>query len=512
MTRIIAAIIILLATAGGLLLLVRPGSPAGPSTSPRSVVVLCAAGLRTPAEAAATTFTAETGIAVRFQFGGSGQLLGTLGGGAPGDLFIAGDASYIRLGREKQVIREALPLAEQRPVIAVAAGNPKGVRTLADLKGLRYGLPNPEAASLGRTLKEGLGPAWVALAAGAAVTKPTVTDLVTDLQVGGLDAALIWDANAAQVPALQAVAAAELDLLRESLTVGVCSRSADPSAALAFARWLASPEHGAPVWTRQGYRALPGDAWALRPNLTLYAGGVNRLGVEEGLKRFAEREGVEITTIFNGCGILCADMKQLAKTPGAAMPDAYYACDLCFVPPVADIFPEAVLITETDIVLAVAKGNPKGIRTLADLAQPGLTVGLCNAEQSTLGYMTKRMLAQAGLEKAVMANVRSQVPTADLLVNQLRTGSIDAAVIYAVNARPQAATIDAIAIDLPGAKAIQPFAVAAKSPHAQLAHRLLDHLKASRSDFEAKGFRWRGEAQPVESRSIDPDPASRARP
>jgi ABC-type molybdate transport system substrate-binding protein len=512
MTRIIIAILLVLALAGGLLLLVRPGSGAGGPVPSRAIVVHCAAGLRTPAETAAAAFTAATGIAVRFQFGGSGQLLGSLSGGAPGDLFLAGDASYIRLGAEKQVIGEVLPLAEQRPVIAVPAGNPKGIHSLADLKGLRYGLPNPEAASLGRTLKDGLGPAWNTLAAGAAVTKPTVTDLVTDLQVGGLDAIILWDAITTQVPGLQAVAAPELAPLRETLTIGVCSRAEEPAAALAFARWLASPEHGAPVWTAKGYRALPGDAWAMRPNLTLYSGGVNRLGVEAGLKRFAEREGVEITTVFNGCGILCADMKQLARSPGAAMPDAYYACDLCFVPPVADLFPEAVLITETDIVLAVAKGNPKGVRTLADLAQPGLTVGLCNAEQSTLGYMTKRMLAQAGLEKAVMANVRSQVPTADLLVNQLRTGSIDAAVIYAVNAKPQAATIEAITIDLPGAKAIQPFAVAAKSPRAQLAHRLLDHLKASRSDFESKGFRWRGDAPPVESRTLDPDPASRVRP
>ena len=512
MTRILLAIFVLLAIAVGLFFLAGPRHSNAGKTEAQPLVVFCAAALRAPAEAAASEFTTATGIPVRFQFGGSGQLLGSLSAGAPADLFLAGDASYIKLGREKQVIREAIPVAEQRPVIAVPAGNPKGVHTLADLKGLRYGLPNPESASLGRTLKEGLGPAWADLAAAAAVTKPTVTDLLADLQVGGLDAALIWDANAARVPSLLAVAAPELAALHESLVVGVCGRSGNPVAALAFARWLASPEHGAPVWTANGYRALPGDAWALRPTLTLYSGGVNRLGVQDGLKRFAEREGVEITTVFNGCGILCADMKQLAKSPGSNFPDAYYACDLCFVPPVADLFPEAVLITETDIVLAVAKGNPKGVHTLADLAQPGLVVGLCNAEQSTLGYMTKRMLTSSGLEKAVMANVRSQVPTADLLINQLRTGSIDAAVVYAVNVKPQAAFLDSCTIDQAGAKAVQPFSVAAKSPRAQLAHRLLDHLLASRSDFEEKGFRWRGGQAPVDSTTIDPDPASRTRP
>lgn len=510
MRRLLLALVLLALAATGLVWLAsaRPeaGTPGG-----TTIEVLCAAGLRAGAERAAADFTRATGIAVRFQFGGSGQLLGSLAAGAPADAFLAGDESYIRLGREQGLLRETITLAEQRPVVAVRAGNPRGVRGLADLRGLRYGLPNPEAASLGRTLRTGLGAGWQPLADGAAVLKPTVMDLVADLQVGSLDAAILWDANVAAVPGLVAVAAPELTTLRESLTIGVAERTPRAAAALAFARWLASPEHGAPVWTAAGYRALPGDSWAPRPTLTLYSGGVNRLGVEDGLKRFSEREGVELSTIFNGCGILCADMTQLAKS-GGAIPDAYYACDLCFVPPVADLFPEAVLVTETDIVIAVAKGNPKGVRTLADLAQPGLAVGLCNAEQSTLGYMTRHLLRNANLERAVTANVRVEVPTADLLINQLRTGALDAVIVYEVNAKPQAETLEWTVIEAPGAKAVQPFAVAAKSPRAQLARRLLDHLRGSRADFEAKGFRWRGDAPAVPSASIDPDPASRARP
>lgn len=57
-------------------------------------------------------------------------------------------------------------------------------------------------------------------------------------------------------------------------------------------------------------------------------------------------------------------------------PDVYYACDVCFVPPVAEQFPEAVLLTETAIVIAVPEGNPAGIKTLSDLARGGLRVGL----------------------------------------------------------------------------------------------------------------------------------------
>ncbi len=65
------------------------------------------------------------------------------------------------------------------------------------------------------------------------------------------------------------------------------------------------------------------------------------------------------------------------------------------------------------------------MRTLTDLARPGLKVGICNQKQSTLGYMTAGMLKSSGLEEAVRKNVVVEVPTADLLINQLRAGALD---------------------------------------------------------------------------------------
>ena len=84
------------------------------------------------------------------------------------------------------------------------------------------------------------------------------------------------------------------------------------------------------------------------------------------------------------------------------------------MPPVAAHFPEAVILTEATIVIAVPKGNPKNIKTLADLGKPGLKVGIGNAMQSTLVFMTDSMLSAAKVKEAVMANAVSQVPAGDL--------------------------------------------------------------------------------------------------
>ena len=517
MPRLLIALVVVLAVTIALVIVAtEPGSvglksKGRPGTAAQELTVLCAAGLRKPAEACAAGFTKETGIAVRFQFGGSGQLIGQLATGVPADLFLPADGTYLAIGREKKLLREAIPLAEQHPVIAVAAGNPKAIAGLDGLKpGLKYALASPEAASLGRTLKTGLGERWAALAAGAAVLKPTVTELLNDLQVGAVDAVLVWNATGTGMKNVQAVEDPALAKLSERALATVVAASPRPTQALAFARWLASPEHGNPVWAAAGFTPVKGDAWALKPTLSLHSGSVNRIGIQATLKEFADREGAELTTVFNGCGILCATMKQMADDK-KAMPDAYYACDICFVAPVAAHFPEAVILTEADIVIAVPKGNPKGIKSLIDLAQPGLKLGIGNAMQSTLGYMTDRMLAAANIKDKVLANAVSQVPTGDLLINQLRTGSLDAAIVYNTNVKPQAEHLDTITIQVAGAKAMQPFAVGKDSDRAQLAYRLMDALRGGRNRSEAAGFRWI-DSGPKASTSFPTDPADANRP
>ena len=475
-----------------------------PSAVDRTLTVYCAAGIKKPVEAIATAYRGELGVAAELQYGGTASLLSAIRVAKKGDLFVAADEAAVAEARRMGLVREVLPLVRQTPVIAVMKGNPKGIRSLDDLlrPGTRFALANPESASIGRVTRRVLGKRWEAFGARAAVFKPTVMDIASDVTLGAVDAAVVWDSTVSQFAALEMVPVTEFAGAAETASVAVLAACLRPAAALRFARYLTAPEKGAPLFAALGFHPAGGDKWSVKPALVFHSGGVNRPAIQETLKEFADREGVDLTTVFNGCGILCATMRAMAKTPDARIPDAYYACDVCFVPPVADLYPEAVVLTEADIMLAVPKGNPKGIHTLSDLAAPGLKIGVCNSQQSTLGYMTKGMLKDTGLLDSVMKNVCSQVPTADLLVNQLRTGSLDAAIVYDVNAKPVAAYIDTIPIKHAGAKAMQPFAVAAKSPNAQMARRLLAFLRANRARFEKAGFHWRGDEAAVASKDI----------
>jgi molybdenum ABC transporter molybdate-binding protein len=456
--------------------------------------IFCAAGIKGPMEAVAAAYQKDLGVPAQLEYGGTASLLSAIRVSRAGDLFVAADDAAMAEARKLGLVREVLPLVSQTPVITVRKGNPKSITVLDDLlkDGIRFALANPEGASIGRVTKRVLGPRWDTFASKATVLKPTVMDIAADVKLGAVDAAIVWDSTVPQFDgALESIAVPEFNAAPENASVGVIAASQQPTAALRFARYITSPEKGNPIFAFKGFKPARGDQWSERPKFVLYSGSVNRLAVQQTLQEFADREGVDLTTVFNGCGVLCASMKAMTQSPGAHVPDVYYACDVCFVPPVADLYPQAIVLTEADIVIAVPKGNPAHVAALADLARPGLKVGICNAEQATLGFMTKAMLKQANLLPQVMANVRSQVPTADFLVNQLRTGSLDAAIVYSINAKPAAEHIDTIPIPGAVSKAVQPFAVAAATPYPLLSHRLLDCLKANRQRFEDAGFRWR---------------------
>jgi ABC-type molybdate transport system substrate-binding protein len=254
-----------------------------------------------------------------------------------------------------------------------------------------------------------------------------------------------------------------------------------------FARYVAARDRGLPRFTEQGFAVVEGDVWEEEPELRLFAGAMLRPAIEKTVAGFEKREGVKVTRVYNGCGILVAQMQA-----GKAAPDAYFACDQSFMNQVHDLFLDSVPVSTNQLVILVPRGNPHHVRSLSDLGKPGLKVGVGHEKQCALGLITQETLKQNGTLDPVMKNVKVQSPTGDMLVNQLRTKSLDAVIAYVSNATEAADELEAVAIDIPCAVAVQPFAVSKDTPHRQLATRLLNAIRSaeSRERFESSGFHW----------------------
>jgi molybdenum ABC transporter molybdate-binding protein len=451
----------------------------------------CAAGMKPAVSEIVKEYQKQYNVKIDIQYGGSGTLLANLRVAKKGDLYLAGDSSYIDTAQEYNLIDEVQEVAYLTPVIGVRKGNPQQIKVLRDLlkSGLRIAIGNPDAASIGRQSKKILSQVgmWDGVQQNIQVLKPTVNELANDLKLGTIDAAVIWDATGKQYPEIENVIVPEFEKHKKRVTVAVLKTCKNPTVALSFLRYLSASDKGLSVFKKLGYIPVDGDPWEEVPELLFYSGGVNRVAIDNTLNAFEKREGVRINRIYNGCGILVSQIKAGQR------PDVYLTCDTTFLDQVEDLFYDIEDISSTKIIIAVQKDNPSNLKTLEDLTGKGFKLGVCNPKQSALGHLTAEMLKSMQLYERIMRNVVSQTPTADLLVNQLRTGSLDAVIVYEANVSQVKDYITYIYIEDPRASATQNYGFGHTSKYRYLTKRLMKVLSSSdsRVEYEKQGFDWK---------------------
>ena len=492
--RTLVAMIVSLVVIAALIAWLSSMVPSGPGEDAPRVRIACAAGVKRPVEAAARAYEEAYGVDVELLYGGSATLLGGLEiKPDSADLYVAADSSYIEDGRRKGLLRESIPVARLTPVIAVATGNPHDIHDINDLladKELRVGLANPEAAAVGRATRQVLSEndLWDPLADRLVVMKPTVVDVANDIAIGSLDASVLWDATTHQYEEIEMIEDPLLSSGTRTIEVAVVEGAQAPTEALRFARFLSSRDRGQAHFKRHGYQTGQGDLWSERPRIVLFAGSMFNQAIEDTVQEFALREGVDVERVYNGCGILTGQMKA------GAQPDAYLSCDVRFLEEVKGQFLPGRELAENPMVMITPPGNPRDLHDLEDLLRPGLRVGLAHPEKSALGALTKRLLADRELEDEFIdsGNWVQQAPQGDFLVNAMRTGSLDAAIVYRSNTARSDEQLEILPLETGSLLARQPWAVSRSTEHRNTLSRLLETLvdERSASRFRALGFIW----------------------
>ena len=491
MNRTFVAMLGSLLILGGLLglMMFDSGSSAG-----GTIMFFCAASNRAVMEEIETEYEAETGRNVEIRYDASQTLLSSIEVSRSGDLYLPADAGYLTLAKEKGLSAEVIPVARQKGVIAVRKGNDKNIQTFADLLNPDIVLvqANPDATAIGKVTRRELKKQdlWEQLDKATTAYRGTVTEVANDLLVDAADVGIVYDAVLHTYPGLEFISIPELKGTESRIGITVIADSKQPAAALHFARYVAARDRGLKHYAAHGFTIEDGDHWEDRPDVSVFAGSMLRPAIDRTIKDFEKREGVRVTRVYNGCGILVAQMKAGQK------PDAYFACDLEFMQQVKDLFPDPTNVSENELVILVQKGNPKKIASLEDLTANGLRVGVGHEKQCAMGWITQNVLKESGLQSEVMENVTVQVPTGDMLVNELRAGALDAAVVYLSNAAGSVEHVDAVRIKgLDCSIAIQPFAIAEQSRYRQITERLFERIISTESQdqFRAEGFRWKAD-------------------
>ncbi len=457
--------------------------------------VYCAETMRESLTDIAADYEAEYGQRVILHPGPSQAILVNLELNKKGDLFIPADESFVELARKKHLVTAVEDVARMNPVVIVRRDFGKEIKTWNDLvsPGIKLCLGNTETTAIGKILKREFSAAkrWEEVAARVTTYAGNISEVRNNVVLGTVDAGIVWDMIAEQVKdKVTIVHLKELESAGGLAQVSLANTSEQPIAARRFARYIRAKDKGAVHLKKAGFtKVYEGYAMDETPELLVYAGSMLQPALKKSIIEFEEREHVKVITVYNGCGILVSQMKAADKT----FPDIYFACDTSFMKDVQTKFNDPTNISNNQLMIVVKKGNPHDVKKLTDLAKKDLRVGVGHEHQCALGALTKETFIRTGTYAKIMKNIKEQAPTGDLLINQLRVGSLDAVVAYRSNMFGFEADLEGTPITgIPCATPSQPIAISKNSSHPQLSKLLMEYLSTeqSRGRFEEAGFGW----------------------
>lgn len=218
-------------------------SSCGPKSGD-NVTVFAASSLT---EAFTSLAKQDPSLHVTFNFGASSTLATQIQNGAPADVFASADETNMRMVTSRSTV-----FARNRLAIAVAVGDPKHIRTLADLA--RPGLIAALCASqvpCGSFADEALAKAHVSLR--GASREENVKAVLTKVELGEADAGIVYVTDAVSAGGrAQGVAIPDSDNVIASYPIVIVKGARHVSAAREFVKLVLSAK-GQRVLRRFGF-------------------------------------------------------------------------------------------------------------------------------------------------------------------------------------------------------------------------------------------------------------------
>jgi len=177
--------------------------------------------------------------------------------------------------------------------------------------------------------------------------------------------------------------------------------------------------------TGSGQSAAVTTPAASQGSILVYAGAGLKAPLDEIGPLFTEKTGIAVQYNYGGAGTLVSQM-NLTRKGDVFMPGSTTEFKTAKSQGLVN---ESKLVAYHIPVIAVQKGNPKNITTLADFARPGLKVALGDANATAIGKASTKMFAALNISAAVEKNVVSRTPTINELTVIMQTGQADAAVL-----------------------------------------------------------------------------------
>jgi len=227
------------------------GEDPWPELSGQTLHIYCGAGMKEPFQKIADRFSELTGCEVNVTFANAAQIQTQISTAQEGAFFIAGAAGEVT--PVEDFVSSSVKLVKHIPVLAVAAGNPKGISGIKDLgtEGIITVIGDAESTPIGKIAMKAFNDLGVADTVSLAATTTTAPQLATVISLGQADAAIIWKENC-NVEGVEICSTSDLDAYIQVIPAARLVFSEGDAAADAFSEFLASGE-ATGIWMEHGY-------------------------------------------------------------------------------------------------------------------------------------------------------------------------------------------------------------------------------------------------------------------
>jgi len=158
--------------------------------------------------------------------------------------------------------------------------------------------------------------------------------------------------------------------------------------------------------------------------LELFIGSASKPAVEEAAAAFEKKAGCKLLLHFGGSGRMLSEMKLSRRG------DLYFPGSSDFMEVAKR---EKLVVPETEKIVVylvpainVPRGNPKSIRSLDDLAKPGVRVGIARPDSVCVGLYAVEVMTRNGVAERIKPNIVTQTESCEKTAQLVALGTVDA--------------------------------------------------------------------------------------
>jgi len=215
-------------------------APSGPART--TLTVFAAASLQPAFDKIGQKLQGTRNVATTFSYAGTQTLTTQLTQGAPADVFASADFAHMTTVESAGLLEgQSALFAHNRLEIAVAKGNPKGIKALADLarSGLVVVLADPSVPA-GKYAQQTLAKAQVTVH--PASLEQQVTGVLSKVALGEADAGIVYHSDVVTSGKVDGVPIPDDENVIADYPVGILKATQNGSGAMAFVAFVLSAD------------------------------------------------------------------------------------------------------------------------------------------------------------------------------------------------------------------------------------------------------------------------------